>query len=435
MTQNPKTSLKKTNIPWIWEIPEDWEVLPIRWLFFETDLRSKSWEETLLSVSQYTWVTKREDNIDTEVDNLTNASTLEWYKIVREKDLVINIMLAWNWSLAVSNYDGITSPAYATFQAKEDTHPEYFHYLLRTEMMKTEFKRFSTGIIDSRLRLYPDSFLRIYTIKPPLSTQSAIANFLDEKTSKISQFIENKKNLIELLKEQKQSIIHRAVTKGIDPSVKMKESGIPWIGEIPEEWEVRRLKTVSKSVQTWSTPKDPDKNPAFLNGNIPWYWPSDFNDSLILPNETSKMINQSAMDDWELNLYPENTVFIIWIGATLGKIWLSRVKSSSNQQLNAIILSERVIPEFWVYFLNATQEIIKNLANSATLPILNQTQTKNLFFFLPSLHIQKNIIRHIEKETLQIDRVIETIEQEITLIEEYQTSLIYQAVTGKISIS
>ena len=434
MTQNPKTSLKKTNIPWIGEIPKDWEVLPIRWLFFETDLRSKSWEETLLSVSQYTWVTKREDNIDTEVDNITNASTLEWYKIVREKDLVINIMLAWNWSLAVSNYDGITSPAYATFQAKEDTHPEYFHYLLRTEMMKTEFKRFSTGIIDSRLRLYPDSFLRIYTIKPPLSTQSAIANFLDEKTSKISQFIENKKNLIELLKEQKQSIIHRAVTKGIDPIVKMKESGIQWIGEIPEGWDIVPFSKYFTSVidYRWKTPEKVDFSDFILVTT------RNIKDWIINYDLWLEYVSKDWYEESRSRWLPRKWDIIFTMEAPL---WECAIVDNENvtfgQRIVKFRLNHRLIPEYAIYSMRSFffQSILQVEATGSTVLGLKSSKIHKLKFILPRINDQKLIVHYIEKETSQIDRVIETIEREIALIEEYRTSLIYQAVTGKISIS
>lgn len=435
MTQNPKTSLKKTNIPWIWEIPEDWEVKKLKFVF--------------KYVTWWTPSSGKSDYYDFENGyNWMTIADLDWKYTGESKNKITelavketNMQIVPKWSLLYSfklsvgqlafvSEDTYTNEAILSILPKEWLNLDFWYYALQAYFISNANENIYWAKIFNQFTI--DNGL---VIVPSYSDQIAIANFLDQKTEKISTLISNKKKLINLLKEQKQSIIHRAVTKGIDPNARMKDSWIPWIGEIPEDWEVRRLKTVTKSVQTWSTPKDPDSNPAFLNWTIPWYWPADFNDSLILPGETFKMINQSAMDAWELNFYPENTIFIIGIGATLWKIWLSRVRSSSNQQLNAIILSEIVIPEFWLYFLNATQEIIKNLANSATLPILNQTQTKNLFFFLPSISIQKAVVEYIEQETTQIDTAIEKIEKEITLIEEYQISLIYQAVTGKISIS
>jgi type I restriction enzyme S subunit len=122
---------KPTNIPWLKEAPEEWEVLRYKYLFKEINDRSEKGEEELLSVSQYTGVTVRKDKLEDERDNLTNASSLEGYKRVDKNDLVINIMLAWNGSLGVSDYNGIVSPAYCVYKGNSQVFSKYFHYLLR----------------------------------------------------------------------------------------------------------------------------------------------------------------------------------------------------------------------------------------------------------------------------------------------------------------
>src|SRR5690554_5459265 len=148
---------KHSGVDWIGEIPEGWEVRRIKTLFKEINERSFDGSEDLLSVSQYTGVTKKSDKVE-EGDLLTNASTLEGYKIVRNGDLVSNIMLAWNGSLGFSQHDGITSPAYSIYRLKSKGEKQFFHYLFRTEKYKAEFKRQSSGVIESRLRLYSDDF-------------------------------------------------------------------------------------------------------------------------------------------------------------------------------------------------------------------------------------------------------------------------------------
>ena len=429
MTQTTHILLKPTHIPWIEKIPETWESLPIRWLFYESNIRSTSGTETLLSVSQYTWVTKRGDNLDLEVDNLTNAETLEWYKIVSKDDLVINIMLAWNGSLAVSDFDWITSPAYSIFKAKSECYPKYYHYLFRADILQSEFKRYSTGIIDSRLRLYPDVFLRLPIIKPPLSVQIAIVNFIDQKTEKISTLISNKKKLINLLKEQKQSIIHRAVTKGIDENIKMKDSGVAWVGEIPEDWEVKRLKycvfgKLEYGANEPAESNNPD-NPRYIR--ITDFW----NDTFC--SLTMEQAKNYLLQEWDI-LFARS-------GATVWKTFMFTDYNWTacfawyliRARANTKIINEKFL---YLYTKSSAYEEWKSfIFNESTIQNIWADKYNNLPVPIPSLVVQSAIIKYIEKETAQIDNAIAKIEKEITFIEEYRTSLIYQAVTGKITIS
>jgi len=185
------TNYSKTKYKWIESIPEHWKLIRIKYLFDEiTELSSTGLEE-LLSVSHYTGVRPKTESIDEENDNLTNAASLVGYKLVRKNDLVINIMLAWNASLGVSDFNGIVSPAYCVYRLKDSTfnNPKFFNYLFKTEKYKAEFKRNSTGIIDSRLRLYTDKFFSIPAIKPPIDEQNAIVNFLENKINSIDELI------------------------------------------------------------------------------------------------------------------------------------------------------------------------------------------------------------------------------------------------------
>lgn len=177
---------KDSGVEWLGEIPENWELKRFKFLFKEINERSNDGSEDLLSVSQYTGVTKKSDKVE-DGDLLTTASTLEGYKKVCQNDLVINIMLACNGSLGFFPYDGITSPAYSIYRLKKGNSERFFHYLLRSQIYKSEFKRKSSGVIESRLRLYTDDFFAIWSILPSPSEQTAIAKFLDDKTVKIDR--------------------------------------------------------------------------------------------------------------------------------------------------------------------------------------------------------------------------------------------------------
>jgi len=221
----PYLKYKDSGVEWIGEIPEHWVVQRGKYVYKEVKEKSEDGSETLLSVSEYYGVSPRSEVIE-EGDWLTRADSLVGYKICKRNDLIINIMLAWKRGLGVTFWDGIASPSYSVFRCISDNYdPTYLHYLLRTDFYIAEFKRNSTGIIDSRLRLYPEEFFRINIISPPKSEQQTIANYLDHKTHQIVTLIEKKQKLIDLLKEQRTAIINQAVTKGRNPNVKLKDSG------------------------------------------------------------------------------------------------------------------------------------------------------------------------------------------------------------------
>ncbi len=228
MTQPNK--YKKTNIPWMEKIPNNWGVLRIKNIFSEVDERSETGKEELLSVSHYTGVTKKRDALDSEDDFISNAKTLVGYKKITENDLVSNIMLAWNGSLGISKYNGITSPAYCVYRVKGNNNPNYYGYLFSTEVMKAEFRKNSYGIIDSRLRLYSDKFFSITAPVPLIEEQNSIVVHINAQVEKIKTFITKKQTFIKLLKEQRQAVINKAVTEGINPNVKLKNSGIDLVG-------------------------------------------------------------------------------------------------------------------------------------------------------------------------------------------------------------
>ena len=221
----------------------------MKYLLKERDTRSLEGSEQLLSVSQYTGVTTRKPKGEGDLPD-TRAVSLVGYKRVNPDDLVVNIMLAWNGSLGVSQFLGITSPAYCVYRFGKNSHPWYYHHLLRSTMYKAHIKAVSTGVVESRLRLYTENLYRLVAHVPPFPEQSAIVRFLDHFDHRIQRYIRVKQKLLQLLEEQKQAIIHQAITGQIDvgtgkPYPAYKPSGVEWLGDVPEHWEVRRLRNVA----------------------------------------------------------------------------------------------------------------------------------------------------------------------------------------------
>lgn len=210
---NPDVPMKDSGIPWIGQIPAHWGTMRIRGLFKESDEKTTDESGTLLSLSQYSGITRKADAGKT---GMFEAESTIGYKIVHPGQFVMNIMLAWNGSYAVSDLEGIISPAYCVFDFRLDCNKKYYDHLLRTKAYCGAFKTQSRGIIDSRLRLYPYKFYAFKTLVPPIEEQNAIVEYIESKTNKIDTMIEALKAEIDRLTEYKQRLISDVVTGQID---------------------------------------------------------------------------------------------------------------------------------------------------------------------------------------------------------------------------
>lgn len=264
---------KDSGVPWLGAVPSHWAIARFKNLLRERDARSESGSEELLSVSAYTGVTPKSDSTG-EGEFLSRAESLEGYKICKRNDLVMNIMLAWNRGLGVTKYDGIVSPAYCVFELGSDLHPDFCNYALRADEYTGYFKAHSAGVIDSRLRLYPDKFGALLCTYPPIAEQASIIAFLDRETAKIDALVAEQERLIALLKEKRQAVISYAVTKGLNPNAPMKDSGIEWLGEIPAHWEVKGIRHFATVLRGKFTHR-PRNDPAYYDGDYPFIQTGD----------------------------------------------------------------------------------------------------------------------------------------------------------------
>jgi type I restriction enzyme S subunit len=407
---------KDSGVTWLGEIPSHWTIKRIKHLFAEINERSFDGSEDLLSVSQYTGVTNKTERLE-DGGMLTNAATLEGYKKVWEGDLVSNIMLAWNGSLGFSPFNGITSPAYSIYRLKTNDVNRYFHYLLRTELYKAEFKRNSSGVIESRLRLYTDDFFRIESILPPLPEQTAIAAFLDRKTALIDQAIDIKQKQIELLKERRQILIHKAVTRGVTssgvemPNVKMKDSGVEWIGEIPEHWEVKKVKHfgVIRSGESVvnSLLNDSGQYEVYGgNGNMGFY-------------------NKFNVEGYK--------IIIGRVGAYCGNVRLINEKKWISDNALILTLNNEDIYSFIAILLEVGN--LNNLNSSNAQPLITGSKVLNFQLPIPSINEQSEIQLFIKNIKHKNATAISLKEQEIEKLKEYKATLINSAVTGKIMVN
>ena len=416
--------------------PAHWQLLRIKNLFTEIDERSETGSEELLSVSHYTGVTLKKESLENEDDFITNADSLEGYKKVAKGDLVINIMLAWNGSLGISPFDGITSPAYCVYRVKGNNNPEYFGYLFSTNLMKSEFRKKSTGIIDSRLRLYSDKFFSIFSVAPPVDEQNQIVEYIKIQSQKINHFITKKQRFIELLKEQRRGIINEAVTKGIDKKVELKDSGIKWLGSIPEHWEVRRLGSIGKFFKGGNVSKadltEDGEFAVILYGDI--YTKYEF----AIKNVVNRINNEIAAN--AVLLSQED---ILFTGSGEDKNDIGKcVAFKGNEETYAggdviIFQQNEFDSEFIAYSQNsAIAKYQKHLSSKGDIIVHTYaSKLKDVKMPFPkSIEEQKQIVQYIKNETASIDKTIAKAEREIELIKEYKEAMIAEAVMGKAKI-
>lgn len=247
----PYPLYKDSGVPWLGEVPEHWNVLPNRALFTEVKERNRP-EEQMLSVTITKGIIRQRALLADSSKKDSSNQDKSAYKLVRPGDIAYNKMRAWQGAIGASDYQGIISPAYVVQRPREGADPRYFHYLLRTPTFAKEAERWSYGITSDMWSLRPEHFKMIYGCLPPLPEQAAIVRFLDHADRRIRRLILAKQKLIKLLEEQKLAIIHCAVTRGLDPNVRLKSSGVEWLGDVPEHWTLARLKDVAV-VQTGLT--------------------------------------------------------------------------------------------------------------------------------------------------------------------------------------
>lgn len=393
---------KDSGVDWLGKIPKDWKTKRSKFLWTEITNLSEEGNEQLLSVSQY-------DGVKTN-ENESRSENLIGYKKVSKDNLVTNIMLAWLGGLGISNFNGVVSPAYSIYKASNEISPRFTHYLYRTKIYLDEFARRSSGVVPSRWRMYTDDFGEVRTILPPKPEQQAIANFLDETCRKLDTVVAQKEKMIALLKERKQALIQKAVTRGLNENVPMKDSGVDWIGDIPENWEVKALKFICnlKSGEFISSEDfKEDGYPVYGGNGFRAYSETYTNQGFYaligrqgaLCGNVNYARGKFYATEHAVVVYPINGEDTLWLGETIKTANFNRLSQSAAQPGIAV-------------------GIIKNER-----------------FPYPPLPEQKKIADYIEAQSQKIDQAVRQQEQTIVKLKEYKASLIDSCVLGKIKVS
>ena len=416
--------MKDSGIEWIGEIPKEWKISILSTIFKEHKKKNIGLiENNLLSLSYGRIVRKSiEDN------NGLLPTSFETYNVIKKGHIVFRLTDLQNdkrsLRTGLCKEKGIITSAYVTLAPIDNDDTAYMHYLFYIYDICKVFYGMGDGV---RQSITFNDLKALKVIVPPLSTQHRIADYLDDKCGKIDRYIEQQKQVIEKLKAYKQSVITEAVTKGLDPTVPMKDSGVEWIGEIPEGWEVTKIKKYCK-LKTGTTPST--SNTDWFDGDFQWFTPGDFRENYIL-DKSSRCLSERAKEDGVAVMVPHNTVLIVGIGATAGKIGYTTVDCSFNQQITAIS-SKNVLSKYLMYWMIANTKFLRDTALFTTLPILNNQTIGDYILIFPRDHKEQElIVQYLDNLCISIDSSIKEKQTLLEKLTEYKKSLIYEVVTGK----
>ena len=406
----PYPAMKDSGVEWLGEVPEHWEQRSL-WTVSEPRVEKNPGGLQLLSVFLNRGVIRYEEGggqVHAPSLDLTN------YQVVHPGDFVLNNQQAWRGSVGVSRHHGIVSPAYIVLRLV-GLNAAYANYLFQCPAMVNQFVTASKGVGDIQRQIYWPFLRFVQTLLPPLSEQAAIVRFLDHADRRIRRYIRAKQKLITLLEEQKQALIHQAVTGQIDvrtgrPYPAYKPSGVEWLGDVPEHWAVRRVKTLcsmrSGESITAESIETTGEYPVYGGNGLRGYASSYTHDGAFA------LIGRQ--------------------GALCGNVHVARGKFWASEHAVVATLDRGHVLDWFGAILRVMN--LNQYSIAAAQPGLSVERVLNLRVSVPPMQEQEGIANHIERDTADIDTALAPARRQIDLLQEYRTRLIADVVTGKLDV-
>ncbi|WP_349682495.1 restriction endonuclease subunit S [Campylobacter jejuni] len=433
-------NFKESGIEWLGEIPEHWEVVKIKFLaiFYTGDsIKDSEKHKYCFLNNSIPYISTKDIDINTNVIDYNNGMFIEKNDANFKRAYTNSILLC---------LEGANAGKKIAFLDKEvcfvnklccissktkKLNSKFLFYFLQSVFFKNVFIANIKGLIGG---ITTDQLGNFYMLFPPLKEQEQIANFLDEKCKKIANFTEKKEKLITLLKEQKQALINETITKGLDKNINFKDSGIEWLGEIPEHWEVVKIKFLA-IFYTGDSIKDSEKHKyCFLNNSIPYISTKDIDINTNVIDYNNGMFIEK--NDANFKRAYTNSILLCLEGANAGKkiAFLDKEVCFVNKLCCISSKTKKLNSKFLFYFLQSV--FFKNvfIANiKGLIGGITTDQLGNFYMLFPPLKEQEQIANFLDEKCKKIDLLIEKTEKQIKLIKEYKTTLINQAVCGRIN--
>lgn len=427
--------MKYSGVEWIDEIPEDWDIKRLKAVLCERNESNNPIKtDYILSLTNDRGVIPYDEKGD--VGNKSKED-LSGYKLAYLNDIVLNSMNVIIGSVALSKYYGCVSPVYYMLYPRNPMDDvRYYNYIFQTKEFQSKLKGYGNGIMEIRMRIQMSKLNTVELPTPDATTQTRIADFLDDKCGKIDRYIEKQQQIIDKLKEYKQAVITEAVTKGLNPEVPMKDSGIEWIGMIPEHWGIRRLRYLGTCINGIS------KGGEYFGSGYPFVSYGDVYKNMELPSSVAGLV-ETTEDEREWYSVKEGDVFFTRTSETIEEVALTStcMKTIENATFAGFLIRFRpntnlLTKGFSKYYFRSDKHrlfFVKEM-NLVTRASLSQELLKRLPVLLPTIDEQLTIAAYLEQKCSNIDKAINKKYSVIEKLIKYKKSLIYEAVTGKLEV-
>lgn len=416
--------MKPSGVDWIGEIPSSWKVAPLKYgASCSSDLSTYTADDSkeFLALENVESWTGRLVGLDERPDSVDSSVS-----VFSETDVLFGKLRPYLAKVCRPDFRGVCSTELLCVSPMSYC-CDYLFWLLISKGFIDVINAESYGV-----KMPRTSWAQMgahYCPVPPLSEQQAIAGHLDVETAKIDQAMSLLRRELETLEQFKKSVIHETVTKGLDPTVPMKPSGVEWIGEIPEHWVTKRLRYVA-SAKTGQTP--PSDDPTYFDGPVTWYTPNDINNDHV--DTSARTLTLKAISERRAPLISAGVTLFVGIGATIGKVGFSNSACSFNQQITA--LPTYVDSAEWLFYvMQAQRDFIVGQAMYTTLPIVNNGSLGDLLLPIPPGGEQSEIAVALNKRISHIDQIVAVKKLQSETLARQRESLIFEYVTGKRRVS
>ena len=432
----PSRGMKNSGVDWLGRVPGHWNIVPGRSCFYEKKHSNSGLQETtVLSLSYGQIVVKPPERLHGLV-----PSSFETYQIVDPLDIVVRPTDLQNdrhsLRFGLSKYRGTITSAYICLLAARGMTPEYGHLLLHSYDLMKVFYGLGSGL---RQNLDWGDFKYLPCCLPPVAEQAAIVRFLDYVDRRIRRYVAAKEKLIALLEEQKQAVIHQAVTGEIDvrtgqPYPAYKDSGVEWLGEVPEHWGLSKLRHCA-AVSGGMTPSMADRR--FWDGQIPWVTPKDLKSREI--SDSILRITNDALEETSIRLVEPPAVLLVVRGMILArKVPIARttVPVTLNQDMKALVPNREISASFLAAFLECAQDALRSLVDESGHGTrrLPTKHWRGVVVALPPLKEQEAIVAVIQSQVRRVTASVESALRQNRLVSEYKSRLAADVVTGKLDV-
>lgn len=422
--------MKESGIDWIGQIPEEWESGKVKYFSKISAGATPDRNNLLFWNGDINWMSSGEVNQEIVKYTAETITNLALKKSSTKLLPIGTVMLAMNGqgktkgTVAILAIETASNQSLASFIVDGNRlNNQYLYYFFKAGYsyirgLKGEDR---DGL---NLQLVSNITVLLFDIKE----QQKIADFLDKKTTQLDKVKNLLEEQIQKLKDYRASLIYETVTKGLDKTDPMKDSGIDWIGQVPEGWREKRLKDYV-DFQTGTTP--PQSIGVNQEGTgVRWFKPGDFTDERVDLTDADNYITSEVIKQQHISVYPEKTILVVGI-ASIGKVGYSESRSYSNQQITALKVVGQILPKYLAYLMFSSGQYIRETSLYTVVPIINNQYLSSLKIVLPDLEVQESILEYLDRQIEKINRIISIKKKQIDNIDRQRQTLIYDYVTGK----